>query len=446
MVFIPSLLDISVKTVFDNVDKYDKKIVQSIFAPLQQKMLHELMQKAKNHRLECDGQDNHIDKTWEKLPFLVNSRIYTKLDTYDLTHIYCNSSKLSNARFQEFIRCLGSNTPNLTDLNINGSTQYDLSLEERELASIIQLENLLILKILFVRVPLSGILEISHQCQKLESLTANYVTMDMDDPSRVTFTDNLRYVCIDEFDSSLGFFFMSMETTVPGANPKKRTRCINLSSQPRSVADFSVIQLFAAKLTNLKFGSARLSDIEQMNNFPDFPRLPRLKCAEINCGGKSVRALRGFFSKNGDRLRQLALRDIDIKQEMSLGEIFSSCPNLQSLGLNCCSLLGNDAPVDAMRKLKRFLWKNLSGDEANFSSILSAPLLEYVYIDLPKIDFSDNATVIARIERREILRNLKKFDLLPRMELISEDDPEHSYYLNSFNALKKATIVSLQSK
>ncbi|CAB3381128.1 Hypothetical predicted protein [Cloeon dipterum] len=71
-----------------------------------------------------------------------------------------------------------------------------------------------------------------------------------------------------------------------------------------------------------------------------------------------------------------------------------------------------------MQQLKRFKWHYLNrfvSDKVAFSSVLSAPLLEEVNIDLPQIDFSDNDTIIARIQRREILRHLKKIDMDERM-------------------------------
>ena len=82
--------------------------------------------------------------------------------------------------------------------------------------------------------------------------------------------------------------------------------------------------------------------------------------------------------------------------------------------------------------------------EVAFSSILSAPLLEAFYIDVPKINFSDNATVIARIARRDILQNLKTFGMYQTMRINSEDDLLENSYLESFTELRNA-ITSANS-
>ena len=98
-----------------------------------------------------------------------------------------------------------------------------------------------------------------------------------------------------------------------------------------------------------------MKDIEEM---VEFPHLPEVKSATILCRNKSANALRCFMKRNGDTLQELTLDGIDIKEKMTLSEIFSFCPNLHSLELKRCILSGNDAPVDAMQQLKRFAWRN----------------------------------------------------------------------------------------
>ena len=65
-------------------------------------MLEAVFQMMENHHLECDGQGNHVDKIWEILPFVINTKSFTKLDTEDLSDMDWRShTDLSNYRFQE---------------------------------------------------------------------------------------------------------------------------------------------------------------------------------------------------------------------------------------------------------------------------------------------------------------------------------------------------------
>ncbi|CAB3381117.1 Hypothetical predicted protein [Cloeon dipterum] len=445
-----SLLDLAIKSVGDNIDKYDKEYVKTIIEPVRQMMLYDVFQKVDNHFVTCDGQENHCDQLWAVLPCLINSKSYTTLNTYDLM-MKCKGPLLSNSRFQEFIRSLGSHAPNLKELNINAMVY---SLEERELTSIIQLKNLAILRINYVSVPLSGILDISRRCEKLKKITANNVKID-EEFSGGAFRDAFVYVCIDMCIP--GNIFLSMETTLPTEvlEYADHTHYIIFRLfKPRTIRDFLLPQRFAENLKEIFFNCSHLEDIEDM---VEFPHLPAIKCARIICGRKSAHALRCFLKRNGKTLQKLYLSGIRTKENMSLSEIFSSCPNLRCLILSSSTLVGNDAPdVDTMRQLKRFEWihdagtlsYNASGcrpccDEVAFSSILSAPLLEEVDIDLIKIDFSDNATVIARIKRREILRNLKKFHMTlfnetTIMHFIEDYLESSSSYVKSFYELKNA--------
>ncbi|CAB3381124.1 Hypothetical predicted protein [Cloeon dipterum] len=415
----PSLLDLVIKTVFDNIDKYDKEYVKIVIEPLRQKMLYDVLQTVKNHYSKCDGQENHCDKIWAVLPCLINSKFYTKLDTRELM-TYCRGSDLSSSRFEEFIGCLGVNTPNLKELKICRRSSFETSLSERELDSIIQLKNLTILEISQVCVPMSGILDISRRCEKLKKITANNVKID-DVPSNVTFRDDFVYVKIVAFNEYPGNLKLKMETTMPTEDSKyaEHTRYVKMFLEPKRIREFLLSQRFAENLKEIFFDTANLEDIEEM---VEFPHLPEIKYATIFSNFQSVRALRCFLKRNGQTLEELFLKGIDIKEKMSLGEILSSCPNLRYLSLMWSTLVGNDAPINAIQKLKHFEWLCDAGStsahqvgyfthEVAFSSILSAPLLEELHIDLAKIDFSDNATVIARIERREILRNLKKFHM-----------------------------------
>ncbi|CAB3381116.1 Hypothetical predicted protein [Cloeon dipterum] len=416
----PSLLDLATKSLCDNIDIYDKEYVKIVIEPLRQKMLHEALQMKEDHYSKCDGQENHNDKVWAVLPCLINSKFYTKLDTRDLM-MYCKGSDLSNSRFQEFIRSLGSNTPNLKELKIKGLIQDTYSLEERDLASI-------------------RILDISRRCEKLKIIRAMNVVYDEELPNAALRDDfvnvNIKALNYDNNNQ----LSLLMETTMP-RDPKyaNNTHYIEFSLKPIKVSEFSLARQFAEKLKEITFDSSDLEDIEEM---VEFPHLAGLKRASINCGGKSAHVLRCFMKRNGESLRELCLNGIDIKAKMTFSEVFSSCPNLQTLRLNCCTLVGNAAPVDAMQQLKRFQWSNCEercSRKVAFSSILSAPLLEDITIDLPNIDFSDNDVVIHRVRRRKILRNLRLFQMNQNMWFVIENHPGNFlYHLKCFNELKKA--------
>ncbi|CAB3381138.1 Hypothetical predicted protein [Cloeon dipterum] len=430
----PRLLDLAIKALVDNIDNLDKDLVKTIIVPFRQKMLKEMLEMARNHYLNCDRQDDHKDKLWPMLPFLINSKIYTKLDTLCL--MVCPCYTVTNSRFQEFIRCLKVNTPNLRKLRIHRPTQNgEYSLEERELNSIMQLKNLTILEIRSVRVPLSRISDISRRCEKLKRLEANDVTIDVE-LSSATFGDDFAYFYIRAFEFYRGRMSLIMQRKMLTRNPifKDDKHFVHLSLRPRNNQEIlHLAQLFPEKLNEIWLDSS------QMENIDEFPHLPHLKKAIIICNSKSVHVLRCFMKRNGESLQELSLCDVDIKDKIAFSDIFNCCPNLQSLSLHCCTLSANDAPFDAMQQLKQFSWCSMnkeSCDKVAFSSILSAPLLEDVRISVPKIDFSDNATIIARIQKREILQNIKQIRMFRTMNLIAED--EDASYLTSFTELENA--------
>ncbi|CAB3378699.1 Hypothetical predicted protein [Cloeon dipterum] len=245
-----SLLDISIKTVYHNIDKYDIDLVKNCIGPVQRQMLEICLQMAKIHHLTCDHQENHLDKLWAILPCLINSKFYTKLATSDLMQMSCKSGGLSNTRFQEFIRSLGSNTPNLRKLIIG-----------------------------------KGILDITRQCKKLEIITAKNVTIDGELSSCIAYRDDFSYIYIDDYPFFLDEeFSLRMETT--RTNPEK---CIRMNVKLRSVADLRVIALFAEKLTHVEVDFNCMAGLDKLDEFPHFPEL---KYAEFWCCLVSAHALR----------------------------------------------------------------------------------------------------------------------------------------------------------
>ncbi|CAB3376915.1 Hypothetical predicted protein [Cloeon dipterum] len=302
-------------------------------------MLKEILEMEENHHSRCDGREDQFAKEWAMLPFLINSKFYTKLDTHYFTRIYCLYATLSNSRFQEFIRCLGANTPYLRELNIYCPTRNgEYSLEERELNSIILLKNLAILTITRVSVPLSGIVDISRRCEKLKMLEASDVTIDVES-SRVTFRNDFVYVYMDSRHFVPGRMNLWMDTTMQKLDPRyaENKQYTKLCLRPNKSSDFILVHMFAEKLSDIEIDFSRLKDVEEMN---DFPLLPELKYAKMHCGGESANALRCFMKRNGETLQELSLEGVDIKENMTWHEIDSLCPNLQSLQLYSCILSG----------------------------------------------------------------------------------------------------------
>ncbi|CAB3388218.1 Hypothetical predicted protein [Cloeon dipterum] len=286
-----SLLDLTIKIVYDYIERYDEDLLKTCIGPVRHKMLEEVHRKMKDdpHPMcplrdkKETNRDEKMEKIWAILPTLIKSTVRTKLDVSFLTFIRCNFCAWPNYRFQEFIRCLGANTPSLKELIMTGPYNLEYSLEERELASITKLKSLIILDIFRVQVALSGILDISRQCNKLKKIRAN---------NSVTL-DEINCTCLVETEEIV-----------------------------------------------------------------DFPHLPVVEYAWINCKGKSAHTSRCFMKRNGESLRELRLEGIHSKENMTFREIFSFCPNLQCLEFFDCNFSGNDAPVDAMQKLKRFWWCN----------------------------------------------------------------------------------------
>ncbi|CAB3388224.1 Hypothetical predicted protein [Cloeon dipterum] len=297
------------------------------------------------------NRDEKMEKIWAILPTLIKSTVRTKLDVSFLTFIRCNFCAWPNYRFQEFIRCLGANTPSLKELIMTGPYNLEYSLEERELASITKLKSLIILDIFRVQVALSGILDISRQCNKLKKIRANNsVTLD-EVRSIPALRDDFKYVYIEALLNA-DLISLHMETD-PDINSKKNL--ISMRHQPRYIQEFSLALPFAKKLQGININCTCLVETEEI---VDFPHLPVVEYAWINCKGKSAHTSRCFMKRNGESLRELRLEGIHSKENMTFREIFSFCPNLQCLEFFDCNFSGNDAPVDAMQKLKRFWWCN----------------------------------------------------------------------------------------
>ncbi|CAB3381129.1 Hypothetical predicted protein [Cloeon dipterum] len=287
---LPSLLDVVIKFLVDNIKKFDKEFVKNNIGPVRKEMLERMLKMVDNHGLTCDGQANHLEKMWEILPCLINSKSYTELNFGDLmTSEECESCIWSNNCFQEFIRCLGTNTPNLRQLiivipNIE-CCDFEYSLEERELNSIIQLKNLAILDIEDVRVPLSGIFDISRRCEKLERISAEAVIIDVE-LSSAAFGDDFAYIYIEAYDFYLGRTSLNMVremSTIRDPKYKAYTHYVRLSLMPRKIQElFLLAQSFAEKLKDIWVDSSKLKGIEEMVGFP---HLPQIKYAKFVCGG-----------------------------------------------------------------------------------------------------------------------------------------------------------------
>ncbi|CAB3381120.1 Hypothetical predicted protein [Cloeon dipterum] len=448
----PRQFDLALIILCGNIEKHDKDQVKIVFEPLHQRIVDKVFQRTKNHYLTCDGRENHNDKLFALLPCLISSKLCTKLNFHDLL-MNCKGSYLPHTHFEKFLLSLGSVSPNLKELKICRRSTFENTLSKYELASIIRLKSLANLDFNDICVPLSGILLISRGCENLKKITASQVMVDVD-LLRDSFRDDFVYVCIETLNRYPGQINLRMDTTLPAPDPKYAagTQCVKMILSPTRIQDFLLTQRFAEKLNEITFDTYKLGNNEEMAKFP---HLPEIKYATVNCGGKSTHTLKWFLKRNGESLQELTLRGIGIMEKMRLGVIFILCPNLQSLELSACTLFGNGAPVDDMQQLKRFKWVNdaatarahVAGpclDAFAFSSILSAPLLEELHISLPKIDFSDNATVISRIRRRKILRHLKKLYMPMRLGNASEIPHENpSNYSKRFKELKKALVSAI---
>ncbi|CAB3387175.1 Hypothetical predicted protein [Cloeon dipterum] len=314
-------------------------------------MYEEFVRRANNHPLLCRiGEKNHDEKLWAILPVLIKSETITNLVCNSVKLTGCQFSTMSNFRFQELIRCLGANTPNLKELKMISPCSLEYSLEERELASINKLKNLTILDIIRVRVPLSGIMEISHQCKKLKIISAEF-SVKIDEVSSIpALRDDFVFVDIGSFLGVDLIPYLRMETDPDNDSNRNLFR---LMLEPRHFREFSLAIPFAKKLRSIYIDCAYLVETEEI---VEFPHLPVIDYALIDCKGKSTHALRCFLKRNGESLRELRLEGIHSKKQMTFREIFSFCPNLQCLELFHCNLSRKDPPLDAIKNLERFYW------------------------------------------------------------------------------------------
>ncbi|CAB3387348.1 Hypothetical predicted protein [Cloeon dipterum] len=350
-----SLFNLAVNSLFDNIDEYaDKNLLKIIFERARGDiLLKETLQIAKNHSHQnCSGEDDHVNKLWATLPVLVYSKNYVSFDTTDLMQMSrnCNNFCLSNSRFQDLIQCLASNTPNLRNLTIKGLPELALSLGERELASIIQLKSLQVLYIQDVSVSLSGVLAITRKCEKLEKIAADQVCMDVE-PSSDAFRDDFVFVKINANNFQENRLGLTLQKTMPieefpncAAFPRYTVLCI----EPRKVADLKLLRGLT-QITELKFSSFQLVDIQDLG---EFPLLPEMRFAWILGGKRSAHALRRFLQINGLALRELTLKGISLSDEVTLTEVFNLCPNLNSLEFNDSDFAVLNDPIQAILRFE----------------------------------------------------------------------------------------------
>ncbi|XP_065336659.1 uncharacterized protein LOC135937436 [Cloeon dipterum] len=349
-----SLLSLAIKSVLDNIESYDKNLVNSTIGPVRRDLLEESWNNIKNHSHEhCSNNDEHVNKLWASLPFLIHSKHYVSFDTTDLMQMCrnCHHLCLSNSRFQELVSSFGSNIPNVRSLTINGLSHF--TLEERECASMIALKNLEVLRIEDVSVRLSGVVAITQQCEKLEKFNANHVYLD--EPSCETFREDFLFVNI--IANSFREIDLTMQKTMPikeFPNCAAFPRYTLLTIDPKEFADFDLLPGLA-QVTELRFSSLQLEIVEDEG--VEFPTCAELRIARIAVFRSEHLLVRRFLETNGLALRELTLEGISFSdEEFTLGDMFSLCPNLNSLEFIDCDLSGVDAPMEALPRLDKFKW------------------------------------------------------------------------------------------
>ncbi|CAB3389056.1 Hypothetical predicted protein [Cloeon dipterum] len=265
--------------------------------------------------------------------------------------IASNCFCLEDSRFKELVRCCCSNTPNLRSLTINGLDRF--ALEEREWASIIALKNLEVLCLVDVSVSLPGVLAITQQCEKLEKFKANSVIVHV--PSCEAFRKDFVYVKITA--KRFREYELTMQKTMPKyveelANCASFPQYTLLNIEPEEFADFDLVPGLT-QVTELRFSSFQLDEINEEDEFPIFPLLRILRISVV--ASHEQHLLKQFLNSNGLALRKLILEGV-ILSKFILAELLILCPNLNSLEFINCDLSGVKAPIEALPQLKTFKW------------------------------------------------------------------------------------------
>ncbi|CAB3373164.1 Hypothetical predicted protein [Cloeon dipterum] len=432
------LSDIAYKAVLDNIDRLDKDLVRGaiVSAPnFQHRKLKEMWRILKITHASCsfkyDGEVVDFDKLWASLPFLISSKTYTKFNLSNLPSVTSRNSTISNSRFQELFRCIGTNTPNLEEIILYGRKFPKFSLEIGAFDSISKLKNLAILVIKRVHVPLSGISLIMSNCKNIKKIRANDIETDIEPSRCCTYSNSFKFVITYERDRQSSRRQLSLKIDTIS---QKDIDNESLSVYWRNADDNTNLPVAYCTVRGITRGT-EIYDEENLNEFSLFRNVKR---AEIICDLGMVQNLRDFLRRSGWTIERLKMK---FEDKISLSELFGFCPNLKTLEFYSCYLSGNDAPVEAMHQLKTFVWLNdlskIEVPKVAFSSVLSAPLLQEVIIRAQNFDFSDNDTVITRIANGEILRNLQKFNIISFCSVEVESIEEQNLILLSIERLKE---------
>ncbi|CAB3374815.1 Hypothetical predicted protein [Cloeon dipterum] len=309
--FKNSLFNLALNSVVENIDSYDRDLVNSILGPIRRNVLQETLTIIKDHSHQDDySKNDRIDKLWAILPIFYTSKNYVRFDTTDLMEIASNCFCLEDSRFKELVRCCCSNTPNLRSLTINGLDRFGL--EEREWASIIALKNLEVLCLVDVSVSFPGVLAITQQCEKLEKFKANSVIVH--EPSSEAFRKDFVYVNITA--KSFREYELTMQKTMPKyveklANCAAFPQYTLLNIEPEEFADFDLVPGLT-QVTDLRFSSFQLDEINEKDEFPIFPLLSIVR---ISVASHEHHLLKQYLNSNNTlALRKLILEGVKLSK------------------------------------------------------------------------------------------------------------------------------------
>ncbi|CAB3387148.1 Hypothetical predicted protein [Cloeon dipterum] len=401
-----SLVELTVKTIAENVHCYGGNLTTKL-APDSRQMVLDVLFEAVYCSYLRNGYWSNPKNTWLAIPNLL-SRETKLIETIRLQHMFDLNEETpiwdAEFPFLKVLQLLAEKAPNLQELIINHS-RMNGRLCRDEIASFSNLCNLSELRIFRSIILHSELKEIIvKNCRGLQVIEV--FELELDGEQKIDFFDDGFLYHEIKFGSGLIWVKLDKDLSRPKRHlvgPGPHYRLVG-RSESRKDLKFLKSQLHA---TDLSLFCEYFDDEHKVSQFP---RLPKLRSAEITCWEHQTHVLKRFLKKNGYLLSCLAISSKDtcchstITAGLTLEKIFGWCCNLEWFSLEYLSLSSYNVPIYFLSDLKWFRCFNTSDRHVNISSMLSAPQLEGFEIRIFNLDLGDKEALFSRIAQKKILQ------------------------------------------
>ncbi|CAB3384553.1 Hypothetical predicted protein [Cloeon dipterum] len=292
----------------------------------------------------------------------------------------------------EILRYLVEHAPILEELRIKNPrlhgyqefvTFRNPQLEPCSIDLIIQMKNLTRISINEVNIEFSGFVRLCREFKNLQKIEAYRILVDVSISDMTTILETFN----NTFDH---------QEYVEWSFPRK------YGIEFRKTDSAEIYREARVELANSTF-------------VVSFPKITHL---QVHCGFESdddqcrVMNFHHILSKVGGNLKKLILSNFDQKMNITFKQIFEHCKILETLDLFGSYISDENEPIIFFGKLKEFRWHHAAVEHTiSINSILSAPLLEKIYVESYKFDLGDKEALFNRIRSGKICKNVREFRL-----------------------------------